>query len=204
MKKRIALFLAVVLVVSAFAGCGGADPEPTSKEMVLNWNLGADFKTIDPQLNSASNGGHVINNMYDGLTREVDGELQLAVADSYTISEDELTYTFILKDTKWSDGSPVIADDFVYAWKRACDPNLDPEPSEYAFQLFYIQGAQAVPILPKQRRLQTSEMGDDAGGGEEGRKGTRKSGSRGTRSRVPVGKEHKGGWSPRANRVFLC
>ena len=143
MKKRIALLLAVVLVMSAFAGCGGTDTAVETPEMVLKWNLGADFKTIDPQLNSASNGGHIINNMYEGLMREVDGNLELAIAESYEISEDGTVYTFTLKDTMWSDGVALTAFDFEYAWKRALDPMLEPEPSEYAFQLFYIKGAQA-------------------------------------------------------------
>ncbi|RKD26389.1 oligopeptide transport system substrate-binding protein [Caminicella sporogenes DSM 14501] len=151
-KKSFALLLILVLVVTAFTGCGSKKSEPNEqqnqaekpapaegKEMVLNWNLGSEPKTLDPQLNSASDGGHVINNTFEGLMREVNGKLEPAIAESYEVSEDELTYTFHLRDTKWSDGKPLTAHDFEFAWKRALDPKL---ASEYAFQLFYIKGGQ--------------------------------------------------------------
>ncbi|WIF94071.1 peptide ABC transporter substrate-binding protein [Caminicella sporogenes] len=151
-KKSFALLLILALVVTAFTGCGPKKSEPNEQqnqaeqpapaegnEMVLNWNLGAEPKTLDPQLNSASDGGHVINNTFEGLMREVNGKLEPAIAESYEVSEDECTYTFHLRDTKWSDGKPLTAHDFEFAWKRALDPKL---ASEYAFQLFYIKGGQ--------------------------------------------------------------
>lgn len=143
MKKRIALLLVFVLAMTAFAGCGGGTDTATESEMVLRWNVGAEPKTIDPQLNSANEGGHVINNTFEGLMRDINGELIPGMAESYEVSEDGTIYTFhIREDVLWSDGEPVTANDFVYAWKRACDPKLEPEPSEYAYQLFYVKGAQ--------------------------------------------------------------
>jgi ABC-type oligopeptide transport system substrate-binding subunit len=96
----------------------------------LAWNLGSDPKTLDPQLNSASDGGDVLTNLYEGLMREVDGKLVNGMADSYEVSEDGLVYTFKLKDAKWSDGEPVTAGDFEFGWKRAMDPAT---ASEYSF-----------------------------------------------------------------------
>lgn len=146
--------LVMMLMITVFTGCGGnnqseqTEPqedqnEQATKEVsVLKWNLGSEPKTIDPQLNSAVDGGHIINNTFEGLMREMDGKLQYAMAESYDVSEDGLTYTFHLRDAKWSDGQPIRAQDFEYAWKRALNPKLVPEPAEYAFQLFYIKGAQ--------------------------------------------------------------
>ncbi|QXM06508.1 peptide ABC transporter substrate-binding protein [Crassaminicella indica] len=141
-KKSLAFILVVILFVTALTGCTGNKPEEKKGEVVLRWNISSEPKTIDPQLNSASDGGHIINNTFEGLMRERDGKLEKAMAESYDVSDDGLTYTFHLRDAKWSDGKPVRAQDFEYAWKRALDPNLVPEPSEYAFQLFYIKGAQ--------------------------------------------------------------
>jgi oligopeptide transport system substrate-binding protein len=156
-KRSFALLLVLVLVLGAFAGCANqTEPAPAEdqeqpkdqaeepapaedKEMVLRWNLGSDPKTIDPQLNSASDGGDIINNTFEGLMREVNGKLQPAMAESYEVSDDGLTYTFKLRDAKWSDGKPVTAHDFEYAWKRALNPETG---SEYAFQMFYIKGGQ--------------------------------------------------------------
>lgn len=143
MKKRLSLVLVLALILGAFAGCGGGAAED-QKEMVLNWNIGADPKTIDPQLSAAVDSAHIINNTFEGLMREdASGMLQPAMAESYDISDDLLTYTFHLRDAKWSDGEPVKAADFVYAWKRGCDPNLIPEPAEYSYMFYYIAGAQA-------------------------------------------------------------
>ncbi len=157
-KRSFALLLVLVLVIGAFAGCAQqGEPEnteepsqeepkeevqepTTEEEMVLNWDLGADPKTLDPGLNSANDGGHIINNTFEGLMREVKGKLVPATAESYEVSEDGLTYTFkIREDAKWSDGKPVTAHDFEFAWKRALKPEV---ASEYGFQLFYIKGAQ--------------------------------------------------------------
>ena len=57
------------------------------------------------------------------------------------ISDDQKTYTFTLRDAKWSNGDPVTAKDFEYAWKWALDPKNE---SQYAYQLYYVKGAQAV------------------------------------------------------------
>ena len=62
------------------------------------------------------------------------------MAESYEISEDLLTYTFKLRDAKWSNGDPVTAEDFAYAWKWALNPE---NASEYASILYPIKGAEA-------------------------------------------------------------
>lgn len=153
-KRRLSLFLVLALVVLAFAGCGGSAPAEDSTiesteattdatdatevtetasdvEQTLVWNLGSDPKTIDPGLNAASDGGHVTNNTFEGLMREIDGKLEPAMAESYTVSEDGLVYTFTIRDdAKWSDGQAVTANDFEYAWSRVVDPAT---ASEYAW-----------------------------------------------------------------------
>lgn len=53
-----------------------------------------------------------------------------AVAKSYDVSKDKKTYTFHLRDSKWSNGTPVTAEDFVFSWKRAVNPDT---AAEYAF-----------------------------------------------------------------------
>ena len=98
--------------------------------VVLNWNIGADPKTIDPGLNGASDGGDVINQTFEGLIREKSGVVQPGIAESWETSEDGLTVTFHLRESKWSDGSDLTANDFVYSWLRAMDPAT---ASEYSW-----------------------------------------------------------------------
>jgi oligopeptide transport system substrate-binding protein len=87
-------------------------------ETVLRWNIGADPLTLDPTLNGASDGGDVINQTFEGLVREVGGEIKPGIAKSWETSADGKTVTFHLRESKWSDGSDLTAHDFVYAFKR--------------------------------------------------------------------------------------
>lgn len=158
MKKKLILGLASLMACSmTFTGCGSSkasadatvvfeeetkdDEEEQSGEkaaadyvlaedQTLRVNIGADPLTLDPQLNSAADGNHIINNAYEGLMREIGGEIVPAMAESYTVSEDGMVYTFTLRDAKWSDGEPVKASDFEFAWKRGADPAT---ASEYMY-----------------------------------------------------------------------
>lgn len=160
LKKLMALLMSSLLVTSLLWGCGSSDStdntnntentenndnaesEPTATvEQKVVYNLGADPKTIDPQLNSAVDGSTVIHNAFEGLMREdANSNIEPAVAESYELSEDGTVYTFHLRDCKWSDGEPVKAGDFEYAWKRALNPDT---AAEYAYQLFYLKNGEA-------------------------------------------------------------
>ncbi|UUV19654.1 peptide ABC transporter substrate-binding protein [Fusobacteria bacterium ZRK30] len=148
MKK---IFYVVTLLMAVLlTACGGEKEQPKETdaaavekqvEQVMTFNLGADPKSVDPQLNSATDGGIVVNNTFEGLMRvDANGKPQPAGAESVDISDDKMTYTFHLRqDAKWSDGKPVTAADYKYAWLRALDPAV---ASEYSFQLYYIKGGQ--------------------------------------------------------------
>jgi oligopeptide transport system substrate-binding protein len=91
---------------------------------IVGW-VGSSPETIDPQLNSSSDGGTYLTHLMQGLYRyKWDGSgVELGDAESVEISADNLTWTFKLRgDIKWSDGQPVTAHDYEYAWKRLCDP----------------------------------------------------------------------------------
>ena len=135
------LLLATSMAFTACSPQGTNQPDTTTGEttqsventveQTLIWNIGADPKTLDPGLNSAVDGGHVINNTFEGLMRDKGGKLDYAIAESHEVSEDGLVYTFHIKeDAKWSDGKPVTAADFEFAWKRVADPAT---ASEYSF-----------------------------------------------------------------------
>ena len=140
MKRALIFTLAVLFLVPAlFANSG---KEVASSKVVMNWNLGADPKTLDPGLNGASDGGDIGNNTHEGLVREQAGKVIPGMAESWTTSADGKTVTFkIRKDAKWSDGSALTANDFVYSWKRAIDPAT---ASEYSWIWEYtnVVGAQ--------------------------------------------------------------
>lgn len=107
---------------------------------VLDFNLAADIPDMDPATSQDANSSDVMNQIYETLYR-LDADLvpQPAMAESYETSNDELTFTFTLRDgVVWSNGDPVTSQDFKYAWLRAMDPET---ASIYAFILSdYIEG----------------------------------------------------------------
>ena len=170
MKRTLSILMILALMISLFIGCSSnnsanettpnvnesveennnntetpdIEVDEPIEEMILNWNLGATIETLDPGLNAATNAGHVINNSYEGLMREVDGKPVYAMADSHEVSEDGLVYTFHIRDgVKWSDGKSVTAYDFEYAWNRNIDPVT---ASDYAwiFDEFNYESCKAV------------------------------------------------------------
>lgn len=142
-KRLLFALLALALVVALAAGCGGGDTKDTSKgdaEKVLRHNHGEEPESIDPALNTTVDGGTIVIACFEGLTSLDENDQPVAgVAESWDVNEDKTKYIFHLrKDAKWSDGKPVTAGDFEYAWKRALHPDT---AAEYAYQLFYIKNA---------------------------------------------------------------
>lgn len=82
--------------------------------------------SIDPGLAEDSAGGDILRDLFEGLyNQDAAGNLVPGVALSHAVSDDGMTYTFTLRDNaKWSNGDPVTAGDFEYAWKRAASPEL--------------------------------------------------------------------------------
>ena len=146
MKKLFAVSLAATLSLSVLAGCGGSKSSDksgsTADKQELVYNLGSDPKTLDPGLNAAVDGSIVDSNLFEGLAKLDDNDKAIpGQAEKWEVSDDQLTYTFHLKkDLKWSNGDPVKASDFVYAWKRVIDPAT---AAEYSYQMYYIKGAEA-------------------------------------------------------------
>jgi len=154
MKKNVFLAMSSILVLgAALAGCGGNSAAPADNNQgsnaeapatgpkVLKVNLHSEPPTADPGIAEDSTSGTIIRATFEGLTRTgEDGKVHEAAAESYEVSEDGTKYTFKLRDAKWSNGDPVTAGDFEYAWKRALDPKT---ASNYAYQLYYIKNGEA-------------------------------------------------------------
>ena len=140
MQRNKMLSLLGITATSALllAACGGGDKAGDSatskpakgdmdKEQVLNLIESGEIPTMDSVLNTDVVGGNVMNNVFEGLYRQgLDGKLVLGMAEAEPeVSEDNLTYTFkIREDANWSNGDPVTAGDFVYAWQRLSDPEV--------------------------------------------------------------------------------
>jgi len=147
-KKLVSLTLATCLFASMLTGCGSKSTTApqvsqsveseasTSDGKVLRLNLASEPKYLDPALNSAVDGGCLAVNSFVGLfvTGE-DNKPTQALCESYEVSDDQLTYTFNVKESLWSDGTALTAKDFEYSWKRAADPATAADYS-YLFDVF--------------------------------------------------------------------
>lgn len=122
---------------SAAEGETAAAGEAASGEVStedLKVMLETPVESLDPQQSTDGTSFEIIADYTDGLTQmDADGQAVPAIAESWETSEDGLTWTFHLReDAKWSNGEPVTAKDFVFAWQRAVDPDV---ASEYAYML---------------------------------------------------------------------
>lgn len=99
--------------------------ERQSNQTVLNLTETSEIPTMDSVMQRDIVSGNVMNNVFEGLYRQgEEGEIVPGiVAEEPIVSEDGLTYTFKLKENAfWSNGDPVTAHDFVFAWRRLVDP----------------------------------------------------------------------------------
>ena len=137
MKKILSLVLASVMLLSAvsFASAEG--------DAYLGVMLSTNVMSLDTNLATDGDSFEVIADCIDGLTQmDAEGAAVPALAESYDLSDDGLTYTFHLRDAQWSNGTPVTANDFVFAWRR-----IAKEAGEYAYmmdEIGNIKGAAAV------------------------------------------------------------
>ncbi len=108
------------------------------------WLLDA-IKSLDPAKNTDVEGSDVLRSLFEGLMNEnAKGEMIPGVAESHEVSDDQLTYTFKLRDAKWSNGEPVTAQDFVFAWQRVVNPET---ASEYAWYMELMNVKNATEIV---------------------------------------------------------
>lgn len=146
------MVVALLIGAVALAGCARdsvpaetpsapAAEEPRGPAQVVRFVLGGEPRTLDPALAEDSVSAAVIYQLFEGLTRkEPGGVVGPGMAEQWGLSTDGLTYTFTLRPARWSNGAPVTAADFEYAWKRVLDPATR---SPYAYQLYYLAGAEA-------------------------------------------------------------
>ena len=157
MKKVLAMLMAVVLIVAVFAACGksgGGKTTPTKTDAAvgeLNVCLASEPDTIDPALNSAVDGATLIAHLFSGLAKwsqNDDGALEIEADAAEELTEGvpnedgTITYTYTLRDgLTWSDGQPLTAGDFVFAWNRAASADL---AADYGYMFEVVDGYEAM------------------------------------------------------------
>lgn len=140
----IPALLSGTMLSPAFAADVPADAN-LAADQTFTYRVMDEFSSFDPQVVEGVVGAEVVRDLFEGLyNQDADGNNVPGVALSHEVSEDNMTYTFTLRDdAKWSDGKPVTAGDFVYAWQRAVEPELA-SPYAWYMELMSIKNASAI------------------------------------------------------------
>ena len=130
--KRVGLGAVTLLSTVVLAACGNSSSSSASSSDEINWFIPTEISTLDISKVTDTYSSIAIGNSGSNLLRrDEDGELQPDLAEKVEVSDDGLTYTATLRDDlKWSDGSDLTAEDFVYSWQRIVAPAT---ASEYAY-----------------------------------------------------------------------
>lgn len=143
--------LSLFLLILA-CGCSNDNTIRTHSDS-LSVAITEDPVSLDPRIVRDLQSSSVMRMLYEGLMRpSLDGEIIPAVAEKYFISNDKKTYTFNLRESTWSDGTPLTAEDFAQSWISVLSPNF---PAPNAYQLYLIKGAKAA----KEGHSPLSEVG---------------------------------------------
>jgi len=122
--------LAVGFVLASFASASvlaaihPVTGETLAEDQTFTYSLLDEFTSADPQIVEDVSGSAFARDLFEGLmNQDADGNLTPGVATGFTTNDAKDVYTFTLRDNAmWSDGNPVTAHDFVYAWRRLADP----------------------------------------------------------------------------------
>jgi oligopeptide transport system substrate-binding protein len=120
---------------------------------LLRINMTQDPSTLDPRKSSDQFSSALHFQLYEGLMRITKtSTAELGMAKEVHVSDDKMTYTFILKDALWSDKTPVTAYDFEYSWKESIKPS------------FFCPNAHMLYIIKNGEKIKMGEMDSDSFG----------------------------------------
>ena len=144
-RRRLACFLSLLLTLAALPGCRKSETPVERGDQTQTLELGnlTEPTDLDPHVITSTQDFNIVFTLLEGLTTPDPKDLHPTpgAAQSWDISPDNLTYTFHLRpNAKWSNGDPVTAQDFLYAYRRILSPALG---SEYSYMLYVAKNAEA-------------------------------------------------------------
>ncbi len=146
MSLRLITTLWSFLLALCLSGChdGGSSVDQAARDGILLIGNNSEPQSIDPHLATAVSDGRIIGTLLEGLVRPDPKDVTQvhpAVAESWSCDDEARVWQFQLRESaRWSDGKPVRAEDFVYAYQRLLHPEFG---GKYAQMLYPIEGAQA-------------------------------------------------------------
>ncbi|UQS86309.1 peptide ABC transporter substrate-binding protein [Nicoliella spurrieriana] len=147
-----------LVAMLGLAACGSNNSSTTGNTKTLTFQESANLPTLDPSLATDSVSARTLDNSNEGLLMiGSDNKVEPGVAKSYSVSKDGKTYTFNLRKSKWSNGSDVTAQDFVYGIRRTANPKT---ASQYSYLLDHVKNYTAI----SKKQLPVSSLGVKAEG----------------------------------------
>lgn len=134
MRRLWGILPVLAAFLASVSGCQGESGQPAESASVIYRGNGGEPGSLDPMLAEDIHAFNILVDLYEGLvTLSADGSLIPGVAETWSVSDDGLTYTFSLRDdASWSNGERVTAGNFVDAYRRATAPA---STSAYSFLL---------------------------------------------------------------------
>ena len=140
--KLFAAGATVLVSAATLAACGSKSNSSSSAKKTLNWEESAEIPTMDLSKAIDNTSFNQLNNVMEGLYRlGKNSKVENGVASKTQVSKDGKTWTFTLRNSKWSDGTPLTAKDFVYSWRRTVNPKT---ASQYAYLFEGIHNADKI------------------------------------------------------------
>ncbi|MHB1684596.1 MAG: peptide ABC transporter substrate-binding protein [Bacilli bacterium] len=141
MKKSLYGFLAILATTGTLVTGWGATAIASSAQQQVSMDILTEPPTLDPSKANDTTSGWVMNQILEGLTYlGPKNQIEPGIAASWAITDGGKVYTFHLRNAKWTNGSPVTAQDFVYSILHTLNPRTG---AQFASFLYYIKGAQA-------------------------------------------------------------
>jgi len=140
-KSLAAGFFAASMAATPLLAASPMAGEKLAADQTFTYSTIDEISSLDPQIVEDVSGSNVARDLFEGLlNQDADGNQIPGVAESWEANADKTVYTFHLRNNaKWSDGSAVTANDFVYAWRRLADPNTA-SPYSWFAELMAIDG----------------------------------------------------------------
>ena len=156
---KTALLATTIVAGPVVAQQTGPNGETLAEDQTFTYRILDEFSSLDPQVVEDVTGSELMRDLFEGLlSQDAEGNLVPGVATEWSANEDNTEWTFTLRDNAtWSNGDPVTASDFVYAWQRAVSPELA-SPYQWYMELMSIENASAIIA----GEMEPSELGVEA------------------------------------------
>lgn len=138
-SRRMQALIYVCVLLVGMLGLSGCHKEDSPIGKTFRFPLSGEPKQLDPQVSTDAASITVVSALFETLTRLDDSGKAVPAAATWTVSEDGCIYTFTLKESKWSNGEPVTAADFLFGMQRTLSPETKSTLASDLYGIFHAE-----------------------------------------------------------------